>query len=894
MLKEIFLVHHTHMDVGYTDLPLEVMDQHVRHMDAALDLCERHAGTETPYFWTCESALLVQDYLACRPAPQRGRLLKALCEGWIELQAFLTQPLTELASGEELIECVAYAARLGRREKFPVECGMIDDIGGYAGRLPSVLAGCGVAYLVAGVGGFQVHLPWADLPHLFYLEDKAGARVLMWNLGVDRHKPPQQMATLYAVYGLGLLNLVGPYKQELMRKDWRGVEIDLARAPVAGSARQQFAALAARLEAEKYPYSEILLQYGGDNRGPDPDLPELVKMMNATGDLPHIRLTTPRHFFRHMQKTYGRKIPVVRGVMTDPWNIRANPTPSGLKTFRHAQRLLAAAETGRALTGGVEGEDAMIAEANRSLQLYADHTCGLSEWWWQKAFAPAVGCRAAAFDRYRRSWAAKRQYADAALSLAERLDRQARHRISAATPGLSPAVVVWNDTQWPMSGPAELYLGRDSLELVALNDPATGQDVSFQRIGHNRYLVSVPTVPAFGRRGLEPVIGNAPAQASATPKAALENEWLRLAFDEESGALVSLLDKRTGHEWADAAARLRLGGLLYFRVKGVFAGPDQAGMNRLETEMLPTKIGRVTGGLAGPIAESRVIEGHVDGPRGPVRFREEIILHSRLPRVDVRVRVDKPECEEKEAVCVVFPFAGRGGDFRFDQNIGWIEPSKDLIPGAMQDVFYAHSWLNLSAGKGSLTLAGPDAPMLQLGRPRIGAWEHQFPFSPGGNHVYAWLFHNLLNTDCPIWQDVLDEFRFGLVFHPHAFSCETAMQSAASVNLPLRADLVGAGGPEGLDAQPLLDISPASVRLISVRATGRGEVRLRLEETSGQAVRARIRLPFTVKRAMAVSLLGRPERSRRVDVSEDTVEFELPASSLVTLAILPERSGDEG
>ena len=136
MLKQIHLIHHTHMDVGYTDLPTEVLDQQLGYLDTALNLCEGNDSLppERQFRWTVESALLVQDYLACRGEAQRERLLRALRRGWIELQAFLTQPLTELASAEEMIELVRYAAELGRREGFPVQCGVVDDIGGYAAR----------------------------------------------------------------------------------------------------------------------------------------------------------------------------------------------------------------------------------------------------------------------------------------------------------------------------------------------------------------------------------------------------------------------------------------------------------------------------------------------------------------------------------------------------------------------------------------------------------------------------------------------------------------------------------------------------------------------------------------------------------------------------------------
>lgn len=131
MLKKIFLVHHTHMDIGYTDLPLEVMDQHLNHLDEAVHLCRKHKD----FFWTIESAYLVRDYLRNRPEKCCAELFRLLQEGRIELQAFETQPLTELLSADDLSRCVEYACNLGREHGFAVKSSMINDIGGYAGRM---------------------------------------------------------------------------------------------------------------------------------------------------------------------------------------------------------------------------------------------------------------------------------------------------------------------------------------------------------------------------------------------------------------------------------------------------------------------------------------------------------------------------------------------------------------------------------------------------------------------------------------------------------------------------------------------------------------------------------------------------------------------------------------
>lgn len=892
MLKEIYLVHHTHMDIGYTDLPHEVMNQHLIYMDMALDLCERSANSDNQFFWTCESSLLIKDYLASRPVWQRERLFHALREGWIELEAFLTQPLTELPTGEELIASIGYAAELGKKESFPVECAMLEDIGGYAGRLPSVLSGWGVRYLVAAVGGYQVHLPWANMPHLFYLEDKSGARVLFWNLGIDRRKKPQDMGKILdAVYGMGANYLVRPYYKELMKKKTRGVELDISEISASAStARAYFAEFERRLKEENYPFAEVMLQYGGDNRGPDPNLSELISRMNAIGNLPHIRLTTPRYFLRHMEEKYGAKIPVIRGIITDPWNMRVNPTPVGFKIFRQAQRILSTAEMYQTMLSDGHDENELTQETYQNLHLYADHTCGLSEWNWQKLFNPESGCRDVVYDRYRCSWAIKKSYAISALQQAERLARKVRQQLSAEIYRNKPSILVWNSSAQPISGPVEIYLGRDySDPMIELSDAESGSLLEFQCIGNNRYLIFSPIIPAMGFRRLEPIFGKeslTPSYISPLDTNEIENDFLKVRLDNTSGRIFSIVDKRNELECLDCEKDMGFADFVYHRIYNPFYEAEQSGMNKLKIESISVDIDRVYRGTCGPIVQTVINEGHVRGLSPVVRFHREIRLYNHLPRIDVRFRLDKPETEQKESCYIAFPFVGKDGVFRFDQNLGWVEPSLDIIPGAMQDAFYCYSWVNISTEGRGITVISPDAPIFQFGRIKTGSWDDIFPFIPGRNHLYSWLYHNLLNTDTPIWQDVLDDFNFSAVFHNHGFLPEEVMLASAQVTQPLYAEFCSANR-SGTIKEPVLGflkVTPGSVRLISARQIGPKTVLTRLEETTGKSVQTRISSRFPVTEAWIEDFFG--NCLNRVGLmGKQTLEFELKPNAIVTLRI---------
>ncbi|MBQ7652038.1 MAG: hypothetical protein IJS15_13825, partial [Victivallales bacterium] len=164
MIKKVYLVHHTHFDIGYTDLPEEVVQQHVCNIDMAIRLAQ-----ENPAFrWTLESGSFVEYYLARRSHEAGEALLSLLRCGQFEVEALNMQMLTETAGGAELVRNVSITVESGRRHGYEVETAMLDDIGGYASYLPSILSQYGVKYFIAGVGACQSYPPWAKLPHLFY------------------------------------------------------------------------------------------------------------------------------------------------------------------------------------------------------------------------------------------------------------------------------------------------------------------------------------------------------------------------------------------------------------------------------------------------------------------------------------------------------------------------------------------------------------------------------------------------------------------------------------------------------------------------------------------------------------------------------------------------------
>jgi hypothetical protein len=81
------LIQHSHTDIGYTRSQTEILAEHLRYIDYALDYCDATDiyPDNAKFMWTCEASWPVDEFLKCRPAEQVDRLLRRIKEGRIEV-----------------------------------------------------------------------------------------------------------------------------------------------------------------------------------------------------------------------------------------------------------------------------------------------------------------------------------------------------------------------------------------------------------------------------------------------------------------------------------------------------------------------------------------------------------------------------------------------------------------------------------------------------------------------------------------------------------------------------------------------------------------------------------------------------------------------------------------
>ena len=779
MLEKIYVIHHTHYDIGFTDLPDEVERQQLVYLDEAVRLGE----ADPDYCWTIESGYLLRNYLDFRPAEQSERLLNLLRKGQFEVAAYDMQQLTECASFAELAANCSRTAELGRKYGFAVETAILDDIGGWASETPSLMNNAGIRYLIAGCGAFQTELPWADLPHLFYLECKSGGRILVWNLGNDRTVNSCESQHPYAVYGMACIYLGYRNYPEYIGTYDLGVNLPMPEDGMEHklSGKDTFDIFAQRLAKEKYPYPEVLMQYGGDNRNPAPELAELFRKLNQTGFYPEIKLTTPSKFMHMMEQKYGDSIPVVKGFLADPWNIRMNAVPSVLKNHRKAQRIYDACR----LKGF---SDDILFE---NLMLTSDHTIGLNTWGWQKDYENnGSSLSASCFDRFRESWKCKAHYAETAMRRAVRLNRL---NVVKADYTETPGIIIRNSAPHVISGSAELYLGNYAKKLISLKYD-DGREVARQLIGHNRWMLYVENVPALGALRLNVEFSSfydEKPQVSAMQQK-ITSRFFELDFSAD-GTLNCVKSADGKILMQDGCGDLIAETIFDAIPDGKFCG------------LLPSvdrEVSELTGKSAKILTDGELFTEVLQQGIFKNGNAERIMrIWKNLPRIDFAYRLDIAEHYEKVCYYVKFPVTGTDGKFIFDSNAGINTPA-ELLPGSMLDMFCCSRFAAVESRDFTAVLCCIDAPVVEFDGMHTCEWNKKLPLTFNNNHIYGLIYNNICNTDAPAWQRVIDTFNYSLFFKDSNFSNAFAQSSWYGATA-LEAELTFEKGNEGIAGVPL-------------------------------------------------------------------------------------------
>jgi hypothetical protein len=708
----ISLIQHSHTDIGYTRSQTEILAEHLRYIDYALDFCD--ATDDYPdnakFRWTCEASWPVDEFLKTRPAEQVRRLLQRIREGRIEVTGMYFN-FDELPDEQILAASLAAAGRI-REKGIPVQLAMQNDVNGIGWCMNDYFSRLGIKYLNMGTHGHRALICF-DKPTMFWWESPSGNRILTFR------------AEHY---------MTGNTVLEIQNGDLDKFQYNLLN-------------YLANLESLKYPYDEMAIQLSGyltDNSPPSTLAGDMIKKWDEVFEWPKLTTSTALSFFTKMEKDHGSEFPVIRGAWPDWWTDGFGASARETSVTRKAAASLLA-NTGALSMAAVAGINISplttekIDLVNDALLFYTEHTTGYSESVREPYSQPTMEQRALK-ESY--AWEANRRAAslgEEAMGLLQSLFTREKE----------PSLIVFNSLNWKRSGPAVVYIDH---QIVPLNSEAgiydrSGNHIPAQALSHRAdgtyWALWLDDVPAFGYRKyiVRPIFEETTAFDTEKP-GSLENKWYRIVPDYQNGTLKSLFDKDLNLELADMDSKY---GLAEFILEKL--GNRSQMESRKLVDFTRQKLDTVwfDSATTGPVFNSIKFCGESETAISPKGYSIEFRLFNSAKRIEIVCNIVKKSIVNPESFYIAFPFQLNNGKHFTEVQGGTIETGKDQIKGSSNDWYTVQTFTAIRNEGSQIVMGCSEMPLMQFGA--INTGRYTAGAMPQTTHVFSWPMNNYWVTN---------------------------------------------------------------------------------------------------------------------------------------------------
>ncbi len=806
----IYLFHHSHTDIGYTDLQTRISKKHAEYLDSVIQYCRETENypDDAKFRWNVEVAWSVESYIKQRPEAKVKELMDLVKKGRVDVGAWYVQ-LSDMFSHEELVRATYLARELSRKYGIVISSAMNNDVTGFSWAVPLILSRSGVRYFATGINEDRARAPLRR-PCAFYWEAPDGSRILHWN---GEHY-------LFGNYGLRLNEGEAKSRPEI-EKYLMGLE-----------------------GREDYPYDLVALNISGyvtDNSPPGRELSDIVRDWNARWAYPRIRLALVPEFFKALEKKFAGRMPTYRLGWPDYWTDGAASAAyeTGLNRLTHNDLLTAEklATIAADLSPKFRYPDAELKEAYSNSMLFDEHTWGA-----------AGSISAPDSESARGQWALKSSYSYIAGEISRNLLNQSLRVIAYQIPKTEKfSFAVFNPLSWTRTDVVKVALPDPLVEKKGrfrLIDKRTGREESFQLLDEGTILLPARDIPPFGYAVYAVSLDKAPEPAAANipvGKNSIENDFYKVVLDPVSGGIKSIYDKKEKAEFVDASSLYKLNQYVYENPEGGRPAVDDKQKRAVFKRASPNSA-KISPGLQGPLTSSLKIQATAPGC---LDIESEVFLYRDVKRVEIANRLRKRETLEPEAVYFAFPFKVEGGTFVFEIADGMMRPEVDQLPGTTRDWQTVQHWVEVSNQNRSLVWSPVQAPLVQFCDINTGKWLKKLEIT--NSTLFSYAMNNYWYTNFKASQGGLVRFGYALTTRAGGSDPVESGHFGWEIHTPLVAAWIpdGTSGTLKGTGESFFRVDQPHVILQSVKKAEDGQgVILRLREIGGKNAEVRVKSPL--------------------------------------------------
>jgi alpha-mannosidase len=739
--RTIHLLHHSHVDIGYTHVQDEVKQIQWRNLESAIKLAsESQNFPEGERFkWNSEVMWPIESYLREKELEKVKLLKEAISKGWIEPDAFFANELTELCTTEELVQLTSDVRRITAECGIKPQAAMITDIPGWSWGIVPVLAKSGVKYLSLGTNpGHRIGgtiREWGDRP-FYWVSPSGEEKILCWI-----HEKG------YSLFHTGL------------KYDELKFRLDEGR--IFGYLND--------LYENRYPYEIITLRYniGSDNGPTDPLLSRAVKEWNEKYVTPKIKIMTVSESFSEFEKRYGDQIPSFSGAYTGYWEDGAASSAYETSINRKAAANINTAGALMVMNNNKGFQPDKIDDAWRNVLLFDEHTWGS----WNSISEPENPFTLS-------QWAIKRSFAITAQNQSNALINSAlSNNIDKSTEAVSK-IEILNTHSWNISDMITIPSGMN-IAGTRVTD-LYGNVIPSQKLTSGDVVFIAKDIPAFGSKIFSLSSEDDKNILFDKNVNQIENEDFLLKVDPITGSAETLLVKAGNIDLADKS---KLPGLnSYYYVAGRSPG-NKYSVTASKYEVIDN----------GPVTSVLKVSSFAAGAKSITNYYR---LVNGIYKINLTSVIDKEKVYTPEGVHLGFPFNVPGGVVRLDLAYGIYRPEEDQLVAACKNYFTPEKWVDISNQDYGLTLVTNDAPLIEIGDITTDATAFGWitTLKPSQT-IYSYVMNNYWETNYKADQEGAVTFRYTI--QPHGmFIPLNAEKLSVQESEPLIAVPVNAGEKE--------------------------------------------------------------------------------------------------
>lgn len=755
---QVYVIHHSHTDIGYTDLQEKIIYNHIDYIKSAIQMTKE----QKDFRWNCETFYCVERFLEEATDEEIQAFIEQVKSNNIGLSGSYLN-FTDLVDKRVLSKRTKEMVDYFKQYDIPVKVAMNADVNGISlGSLDAFLDN-GIEFLFTNIHCHHGMYPLYQNQKPYYWQNEAGKKLLVFS---GEH------------YNLGnALGLVYNKSANFMTENY--FSGNAPKSPVEVLKDNLYDYLKECADND-YPYEFIPTSVSGvfsDNAPPNMDILTMINDFNAAyGDEVEIKMVTIEDLYENIKDRLG-DIPTYTGDLTDWWAHGVGSTPYPVKHYKEAQRMYHLCE--RLDPDHKVMKEQFVRDAEDNLLVYAEHTWGHSS-----TITNPYDTMVQNLDIRKNSYASKAHEAAAKNlnrilhSRGDKLryyDRNGKIKAINASDRAGDKVVEFYIEVWKYDGVEVVNTATGKVMDVQTSSHPRGVLISFiDQFEANeekvytfteKLIASPKTNTRIAHVGSERVkdIVNSHDPVSYTLPYQIENDYFKISYEIGKG-VTSFYNK------VDDVEMLKEGNARFFTP--IYENTEIRTDIYEERRLMGRNIrGLHTKKYIGELTDIKLIDNGSVFKTIELVYKLEgtyfssvvIRMYNNLPKIEFKYKIAKTLTEDVENILLPLTLDLPERTLYADKSDVSFRPGIDQIPGTCMEYYLIDNGLVYETKENSILIQTKDAPMIYTGELK----HHPILLCDNKEEnnkrdVYSWIMNNIWETNFKMDLSGITEFCYSL------------------------------------------------------------------------------------------------------------------------------------